>query len=148
MHRIDKLSSRYSTASFFLSLLLAVSVALILQRHIELERALDDKANSTQMVLDLSTKDRKWGEKQLTELAELKECQTDRNKQLADIIADERDRRVKCADHLNSLHEKSDSLLKSSQALVVEKEKCSHRLTILQHSLTTCETNLAACEKY
>ena len=140
MHRIDNWSSRYCTASFFLSLLLAVSVALILQRHVELERALDDKANSTQLMLDLSTKGGKWGEKQLTELAELKECQTDLNKQLADTIEDERGRHVECAKRLKSLQDETVSLLKSSQTLMVEREKYYHLYQM-------CETNLVAQEK-
>ena len=187
MHNIDKWSSRYSTASFFLSLLLAVSVALVLQRHIELERALDDKANCTQWILDLSTKVGKCGEEQLTEL---KKCRTDHNnltemvgrcvvykqnlednsttlavlrhRELLETmlqdgkyqIADEKERNVQCTKHLKNLQDKSDSLLKSSQTLVVEKEKCSHELKTSQkslitsqNSLTKCETSLAACNK-
>ena len=144
MHRIDKWSSRYSTVSFFLSILLAVSVAMILQRHVELTRALDDKANSTQLVLDLKTK---WGEKQLTELAELKEYQTDHNKQLADMIVDEKERSVECTKHMKILQDKfADSLLKSSQILI-EKEKCFHQFKTSQHSLIMCEDSLAACNE-
>ena len=162
MQRIDKWSCGYCTASFFLSLLLAVSVALILQRHIELERALDDKANCIQRILDLNTK---CGEEQL---ADLKKCRTDRinltetvgrcvvykqnlednsttlavlrHRELLEKIvqdgknqiADEKDRNAECAEQLKSLKNQSDSLLQSSQALVVEKEKCSHELKTSQ----------------
>ena len=156
MHNIDKWSSRYCTASFFLSLLLAVSVALILQRHVELERAMYDKAQLTEMVgrcavYKQNLEDNSTAPLAVVRRSELLETMLQDGK---DQIADEKERNVQCTKQLKSLQDKSDSLLKSSQALVVEKEKCSHQLKTskkslipLQNSLTKCETNLAACNK-
>ena len=133
MHYIDRWSSRYCTASIFLSLLLAVGIALIAQRHMELIKALDDKSNCTQWVLDLSTKVGKCGEEQLTEL---KVCRTDRNN-LTEMVG-------RCVVYKQNLEDNSsalavvqhrellDKMLKDSQDQTIKESKrndnCDKRL--------------------
>ena len=71
-----------------------------------------------------------------------------------DHLANEKHRNMECTKLWKRLQDKSDSLLNSSQALLVEKEKCSLELKTSkkllitsQESLTKCENNLAACNK-
>ena len=137
----------------------------------ELNKALDDKSNCTQWVLDLSTKVGKCGEEQLTEL---KVCRTDRNnltemvgrcvvykqnlednssalavvqqRELLDkMLKDYQNQAAKdCDKRLKKLEDEVMSLLKSSQKLLVEKETCSLKLKTSQESLTVCENSLSA----
>ena len=110
MHNSDKWSSRYCTASIFLSLVLAVGIGLIAQRHVELNKAVDDNSNCTQWVLDLSTKVGKCGEEQLTKL---KVCRTDRN-YLTEIVG-------RCVVYKQNLEDNSSALAVVQHRELLEK---------------------------
>ena len=137
MHKSDKWSTRYCTASIFLSLLLAVVIALIAQRHVELIKALDDQSNCTQWVLDLSTKVGKCGEEQLTEL---KVCRADYDN-LTEIVGRCVVYKQNLEDHSSALavvqqRELLDKMIKDSQDQTIKEsqrsDNCDKRLKKFQ----------------
>ena len=137
MHNSDKWSSRYCTASIFLSLVLAVGIGLIAQRHVELNKAVDDNSNCTQWVLDLSTKVGKCGEEQLTKL---KVCRTDRN-YLTEIVGRCVVYKQNLEDHSSALavvqhRELLEKMLKDSQDQTIKESQrnddCDKRLKEFQ----------------
>ena len=128
----------YCMASFFLSLFLAVSIALIAQRHMELIKVLDDKSNCTQWVLDLSTKVGKCGEEQLTEL---KVCRTEHNN-LTEMVG-------RCVIYKQNLEDNSTTVAVMRQRELLEEWLSDSKDQVAKEfeRSKSCDNRLVGCEK-